>query len=148
MQAGRRTTALAAAFALLVGSFGLASCGSEDDESAGTTTTTTTDTTTGTASDTTTTTTEPPGPAVVSVTVVDGAPRGGIVRATVDEGERVALVVRSDVADEIHLHGYDLSRDIPAGGIVRIAFRADVPGRFEVELEQRGAQIAELTVQP
>lgn len=147
MQARRRTTALAAAFALLVGSVGLASCGSEDGESAGTTTTTT-DTTTATTSDTTTTTTEPPGPAVVSVTVVDGAPRGGIVRATVDEGERVALVVRSDVADEVHLHGYDLSRDIPAGGIVRIAFRADVPGRFEVELEQRGAQIAELTVQP
>lgn len=143
---------MAAAFALFVGSFGLASCGSEDDpESAGTTTTTTTSdtttTTTTTASDTTTTT-EPPGQTVVSVTIVDGAPRGGIVRATVDEGERVALVVRSDVADEVHLHGYDLSRDVPAGGTVRIAFRADVPGRFEVELEQRGAQIAELTVRP
>ena len=58
------------------------------------------------------------------------------------------LVVRLDVADEVHLHGHDLSRPVAAGGSARIAFRATLPGRFEVELEERGAQIAELTVRP
>jgi hypothetical protein len=82
------------------------------------------------------------------VDVVNGAPKGGIVRASVDRGERVALVVSSDVADEIHLHGYDLSRDVAAGGTARIVFVARLPGRFEVELEHRGTPIAELTVRP
>jgi hypothetical protein len=60
----------------------------------------------------------------------------------------VVLVVTSDVADEIHLHGYDKSRDVAAGGTIRLPFRATIPGRFEAELESRGVQIAEITVQP
>ena len=82
------------------------------------------------------------------VRVVGGVPKGGIVRKTVDKGDRVVLVVNSDVADEVHVHGYDLMRDVAAGGTARIRFRATLPGRFEVELEDRGVQIADLTVQP
>lgn len=136
---------------LLVGSFGLVSCGGDDGSETGGTTATETATTETTTTETTTpetTSPEPAGPSVVRVAVVNGAPRGGIVRATVEQGDRVALVVGSDVADEVHLHGYDLSRDVPAGGTARIAFVANLPGRFEVELEERGAQIAELTVRP
>jgi hypothetical protein len=93
---------------------------------------------------------EPTQPPVRTITiVVEGdRPVGGIQRPTIEQDERIALVVRSDVADEVHLHGYDLFRDIAAGGIARIAFTADVPGRFEVELEERGLQIGELTVEP
>jgi hypothetical protein len=137
---------------LLVGSVALVSCGGDDDSDAGETTTTTTSLETTTTGTTTTGTTEPApepqGPTVVRVDVVNGAPKGGIVRASVDRGERVALVVSSDVADEIHLHGYDLSRDVAAGGTARIVFVARLPGRFEVELEHRGTPIAELTVRP
>jgi hypothetical protein len=83
----------------------------------------------------------------VDITVENGAPKGGIVRATFHQGDRVALVVKSDVADEIHLHGYDLSTDVAAGGTARLEFTADIAGRFEVELENRSVQIADLTVQ-
>ena len=126
----------------------LASCGGDDDESAGTTTTTAATTTTSTSETTTTTeTTQPPaGPTVVRIVVVDGAPKGGIVRETVEKGDKVVLVVTSDVADEIHLHGYDISRDVAAGGTVRLPFKATIPGRFEAELEDRGVQIADITV--
>ena len=126
----------------------LASCGGDDDESAGTTTTTAATTTTSTSETTTTTeTTQPPAePTVVRVVVVDGAPKGGIVRETVEKGDKVVLVVTSDVADEIHLHGYDISRDVAAGGTVRLPFKATIPGRFEAELEDRGVQIADITV--
>lgn len=156
MQATRRTTVLLVAAALLTGSLALASCGGDDDETSGTTTETTTTTATNsqtvTATETTTseTTTEPEveKPTVVRVTVVNGAPEGGIVRATVDQGDRVRLVVTSDVADEIHLHGYDVSRAVAAGGAVTLAFRASIPGRFEAELEERGVQIADITVEP
>jgi hypothetical protein len=84
----------------------------------------------------------------VRVVVEKGVPQGGIVRRTVSKGDSVAIVVESDVADEIHLHGYDLSTDVAAGGTARLEFTADVPGRFEVELENRGVQIADLTVEP
>lgn len=139
--------------AVLGAAFTLAGCGGDDETSPPTTptaTTETTDTSTPTTDTTTTTTTEegPSGPTVVRVVVVNAAPKGGIVRETVKNGDRVVLTVRSDVADEVHLHGYDISRDVAAGGTARIRFRAAVPGRFEVELEQRGVQIAELTVKP
>lgn len=136
-----RRIAVAAACVLAVAA--LAGCGSDDGENASTTETTRTSTTT-----TTTTTTEAETPTIVRITVVDGQPQGGIVRKTVSKGDQVVLVVTSDVADEVHLHGYDKSRDVEAGGTVRLAFTATIPGRFEVELEDRGVQIADITVEP
>jgi hypothetical protein len=55
-------------------------------------------------------------------------------------------VVRADVEDEVHLHGYDLSADVAPGQAARITFTADVAGEFEVELEELGIPLAELTV--
>jgi len=138
---------LCAAVALLAFGLALASCGGDDDAKTTTLTQPTIPTTTDATTTTTTTTTEVELPTIVRVRVVDGAPTGGIVRKAVDKGDRVVLVVTSDVADHVHLHGYDIMRDVAAGGTARIRFRATVPGRFEVELEDRGAQIADLTVQ-
>ena len=149
MLSSRRITVILGVLALFVSGFALASCGG-DDEATGTTATETTQTTTTTTTESTTTTTTEPEvekPTVVRVVVVNGAPKGGIVRRTVDKGDRVVIVVKSDVADEVHLHGYDISRDVVAGGTARIAFRAKLQGRFEVELENRGVQIADLTVE-
>lgn len=143
------TTVLCAAAALLAAGFALASCGGDDD--VGTTETTTrTRPTIPTTTDTTATatTTEVAQLRIVRVQVVEGAPQGGIVRETVQKNDRVVLVITSDVADEVHLHGYDVTRDVSAGGTVRLPFTTSLPGRFEVELEDRGAQIADLTVQP
>lgn len=132
--------------AATVASIALVGCGSNDSESASTDTTTTETTTTTT--DTTTTTTEAEKPTEVKVVVVNGSPQGGIVRQTVNKDDQVVLVVTSDVADEIHLHGYDKARDVAAGGTIRLPFKATIPGRFEAELESRGVQIAEITVEP
>jgi len=144
----RHSSVLVAALALLGAGFGLASCGGGGESAATTTeaTATTTEAATATTEGATTTSTGETAPVVVRVVVVGGAPKGGIVRETVQKGDRVRIVVDSDVADEIHLHGYDLSKDVAAGGRATLAFVADVPGRFELELEQRGLQIADLTV--
>jgi hypothetical protein len=80
--------------------------------------------------------------------VRNGKPVGGIKKIEYRKGERVRFVVRSDVADEIHVHGYDRLREVRAGGSVRFDFPADLEGVFEVELEQRKEQIAELRVNP
>jgi hypothetical protein len=129
------------ACACLLAATAVAGCGSNDSTTASSTETTTE--TTATETTTTDTTTKP---TVVNIMVVNAAPQSGIVRQTVNKGDRVVLVVKSDVADEIHLHGYDLSRDVTAGGTARLPFTATLPGRFEVELESRGVQIADLTV--
>jgi len=127
----------------------LAGCGSDDGETASSPdTTATTETTTTDTTSSETTTTEAETPTIVRVTVVDGQPQGGIVRQTVNKDDQVVLVVTSDVADEIHLHGYDIARDVEAGGTVRLPFKATIPGRFEAELESRSVQIADITVEP
>jgi hypothetical protein len=102
-----------------------------------------------------TTTEEPPtttqaedsnAPRRVLVVVRDGQPVGGVKRAEIEKDTRVILVVRSDVSDHIHLHGYDLLADVAPGQPGRIRFRADLTGRFELELEDRAVVIAELEV--
>jgi hypothetical protein len=132
--------------ALFGSGFLLASCGSGDSA------TTVIDTTTTIPPATTETTTEttppPPSPTEIRIVVVNGAPRGGIVREKVEKNDRVVLIVRSDVSDHIHLHGYDIMRDVAPGKPARLPFKATIPGRFEVELEDRGVQIADITVQP
>ena len=133
------------AIACVLAAVALAGCGSDDGESASSTDTTNTTETTTTE---TTTTTGAETPTIVRIEVVDGQPQGGIVRQTVNKDDQVVLVVTSDVADEIHLHGYDISRDVEAGGTVRLPFKATIPGRFEAELESRSVQIADITVEP
>jgi len=128
----------------------VASCGGDDDGDA-TSTDTATQTTqppTTTTTTTTTTTPPPPGPTEVRVRVVGGSPQGGIVRESTDKGDRVVVIVTSDVSDHVHVHGYDRFADVGPGKRARIAFRATLPGRFVIELEDRHAQIAELTVRP
>lgn len=136
--------------ALFGSGFLLASCGGDDGESGGTTieTTTTSETTTTTTTTTETTPPPPPGPTEIRIVIVDGAPKGGIVREEVQKNDRVVLIVRSDVSDHIHLHGYDIMRDVAPGEPARLPFKATIPGRFEVELEDRGEQIADITVRP
>ena len=85
---------------------------------------------------------------MISIVVRDGKAVGGIKRVTVKQGKKVTLVVMSDIADEVHLHGYDLSADTAPGKKARIVFAAKIPGRFEIELEGRGLQIGELEVRP
>jgi hypothetical protein len=84
----------------------------------------------------------------ITIVVRGGKPVGGIKRATVAKDKQVVLTVRADVADEVHVHGYDLMKDVAPGAPAVIAFQAKIPGRFEAELEERGLQIAELTVNP
>jgi hypothetical protein len=45
----------------------------------------------------------------------------------------VVIVVRSDVADEIHLHGYDIEKEAGPGRPARFRFKANLEGQFELE---------------
>jgi hypothetical protein len=140
---------------LTAGALTLAGCGNKSSSPNTTTTTTTapptttqaaTTTTTATTTGTTAGTTTTAAPVTIRVLVKGGKPVGGIQRASVKKGQKVAIVVHSDVADEVHVHGYDLMKDVDAGGTVRIVFPATITGVFEAELEDRKLQIIEFTV--
>ena len=83
-----------------------------------------------------------------TVSVVAGKPRGGIKTITYKKGQTVDLTVKSDTADEIHIHGYDLHKEVSKGGSVHFTFPATIDGRFVIELENAGQQIASLQVEP
>jgi hypothetical protein len=90
----------------------------------------------------------PPKPAVETIVVRGGAPVGGSAELEFDAGEEVRFRVRSDTADEVHVHGYGTTQEVAAGGTTTISFPADIEGIFEVELHESGEQIAELRVEP
>ncbi len=82
----------------------------------------------------------------VTIEVRDGMVVGGPARVESRLGEQLRMVVSSDVADEVHLHGYDRSAPVGAGGQASIVLTADIPGVFEIELESRRLRLGELVV--
>jgi uncharacterized lipoprotein YajG len=135
----------APALALLAGALLLAGCGGGSKSSSQTTTAATTAPVRTVTAQPVTRPAEPKA-TVITIQIKDGKPVGGITRVTVRKPQRVELVVHSDVADEVHVHGYDLHQDVEAGGTARIGFPATIQGVFEAELENRKLQILELTV--
>ena len=85
---------------------------------------------------------------VTTIVIKHGKPVGGIAQLTYNKGEDVRFKVDSDVSDEVHMHGYDIMKDVEAGGSVSFDFPATIEGVFEAELEGRKEQILELTVNP
>jgi hypothetical protein len=83
-----------------------------------------------------------------TVRVVDAKPQGGVKKLGFKKGAQVRFTVVSDTADEIHVHGYDLMKDVAKGGSVSFSFKGSIEGRFVVELEDHKQQIAELDVTP
>ena len=84
---------------------------------------------------------------LVELAVAKNKVTGPKGRVKVKLGSTVTLRVTSDVADEVHLHGYDKHADVTAGGTVDLTFTANVPGVFEVELESLALQLTQLQVQ-
>ena len=83
-----------------------------------------------------------------TVRVVNAKPEGGVKKLEFKKGDQVNFKVVSDTADEIHVHGYDLMKDVEKGGSVSFSFKGTIDGRFVVELEDHKQQIAELDVTP
>jgi hypothetical protein len=143
MQSNRARAAIGVAtIGLIVVLFIVLSGGNDDNNSD--TTTAATQTTTGGQTTTTTTT---PAPAK-TIVVRGGKPVGGIQKLEYTKGDRIRFVVHSDVSDEVHVHGYDIPKDVEAGGSVTFSFPANLEGVFEIELEDLKEQIAELRVNP
>jgi plastocyanin len=117
----------------------LAACGGSDEQPAAPAET---------AAPATTATEVPATNEPVVIRVAGGEPVGGVRQIEVKSGDRVRFVVQSDAAEEVHVHGYDISKDVGPGQDARFDFVADLEGIFEIELENSGVQIVELVVKP
>jgi hypothetical protein len=121
-----RAGAALAVLALLV----LVACGGDDDSP-----------TVGSGTPAPTTVAGAPAATTPARTVLAATVRGGSVveggsrqRATLNEA--VTIRVTSDVADEVHVHGYDKKFTVAAGQTGEVTFNANIPGVFEVEFEK------------
>jgi pullulanase/glycogen debranching enzyme len=91
---------------------------------------------------------KPAKPAIPNIVVKNAKPVGGVRNLTYNKGDTVQFKVTSDVADEVHVHGYDLHKDVKPGHPVSFKFKANIDGEFEAELESRKEQIVSLRVNP
>lgn len=126
----------------------LGGCGGGDEGGGTATTTAATSTSSGGA----TSSTEAASTAGFSGVVVEAKVTGNQVetasrRVRIDLGQKVRVQVEADRAEEVHVHGYDLKGDVAPGKPAVIDFTANVPGVFEVELEESGLKLFELQVQ-
>jgi FtsP/CotA-like multicopper oxidase with cupredoxin domain len=118
--------------------------GDDEQEAAATPTPTATATATAEGEDATSTPTPTATPRPKPPLLVQGNPR--TLRFT--EGERIRFRVKANQADEVHVHGYDLMKDVEPGQTVTFAFPATITGIFEIELEDAGLPLGSLRVDP
>ena len=64
------------------------------------------------------------------------------------QGETVRFRVRNDEAEEVHIHGYDIKKELEPGKTETVSFKATITGIFEIELEGSGTLLAQLKVVP
>lgn len=135
----------------------LAACGGSSTSTTTAGPTTTSGQSTTTAADTTTTaestttsgaTTTSDGADLIRIKVEDGVKTEGLDTISVRVGETVRFEVETDIADEIHVHGYDLSFETIPEEEILVEFVADATGIFEVELEGLGLHIVDIEVTP
>ena len=67
---------------------------------------------------------------------------------TVTQGDRVVLNVTADSPHEVHLHGYDIEREVGQGEPVRVSFEADLTSRFAIEDHETEEELGTLVVRP
>jgi hypothetical protein len=82
----------------------------------------------------------------LTVQVAGGQVSGDTGRVPVPVGTPVTLSITSDVADEVHVHGYDLEATLAPGTPAELTFDAGIPGVFEVELHEAGTGLLSLQV--
>jgi heme/copper-type cytochrome/quinol oxidase subunit 2 len=82
----------------------------------------------------------------LAITIAGGkvSPLGANMRVRV--GQRVQVTAVSDVAESIHIHGYDITLTLPPSVQGEITFTANQIGVFAIETHESGTLVAKLIV--
>jgi pullulanase/glycogen debranching enzyme len=73
---------------------------------------------------------------------------GKVQKLKYTQGDEVRFQVRSPKADEVHVHGYNIERELKPNQPTTIAFKATINGIFDIEVHSTDTQIGQLTVEP
>lgn len=142
---------IALAVAVVVAAFLIARPGDDDNDSGNQAASTATETAP-TATAPSAPKPPPDGPTATVITLT-GHAVDEVSDIDVKKGDPVRIVVRSDVADDIHIHGYDIEKSVAPGKPARFEFDATIEGIFEIESHEaehagKDALIARLVVEP
>jgi plastocyanin len=155
MSRNQRIALVVAAVLVAVIAFVIVSPGGDDDDDSkqAAQTTTTGGTGTGPATDETATPDTPAEPSVTRIAIRGGEVVGGPKTITVTKGDPVRIVVTADAHDDMHLHGYDIEKEVEPGAPARFSFEANLEGQFEMESHVaedagRDPKVANLVVEP
>jgi hypothetical protein len=130
MTRNQRIGLIVAALVVAVLAFVIASPGGDDE---GDTAAQTTTTTTGAGGQTNAEEPAPPAPEVTRIQIRGGEVVGGPAEIHAKKGDTLVIVVSADAPDEVHLHGYDIEKEVAPGQAVRFQFKANLEGEFEIE---------------
>ena len=145
MTRGQRLTFLGIAVVIAVVAVILLAGGGDETDKASNSAQTTTPTATATTSDGEATATPTPTPTPKPPPLLTA---GKVKTLTFDQGDTVRFRVRSDTAEEIHVHGYDITKEVEANKTATVSFKGTITGIFEIEFHGSGTQIGELKVEP
>ena len=67
---------------------------------------------------------------------------------SVNEDDDVTFRINSDKPMELHIHGYDVEREVEPGKTAELRFEADLTGRFEIEDHDSEKELGALQVRP
>jgi len=82
----------------------------------------------------------------VEVTIAAGRVTPSAANVRLRRGQSVAVTAVSDVAESVHVHGYDKTLTLTPGKPTTVRFIADQSGVFEVETHETGKLVAKLIV--
>lgn len=84
-------------------------------------------------------------PQTIDLVVTD--PPAATRKVDIALGAEVTLVITTPVDDRVHVHGYEIETEIPAGVPTQVVFDATMAGTYEVESHVTDAVWLDLVVQ-
>jgi plastocyanin len=134
----------------LVLTLSLAACGGDDPAVSGSST----------SSTTSSSSTSPSASSSPANTTSSAAAQGRAIRITITGkqvspapttvdlavGEKLTLVVTSDHADELHLHGFEIEDRLTAGAATTVTVTGKDPGVYEVETHEPPLRLLKIAV--
>jgi hypothetical protein len=83
---------------------------------------------------------------VGSVQMKSGKPTGGVKRISIKAGQPAVLMITSDAATQVHVHGADRLVSVPANQPTSVDVSEAAPGSYEVEDHSSDALLVQLRV--
>jgi hypothetical protein len=131
---------------LAAGALTLAGCGGSSNSSSSSSTASAPAVASNSASAPTSASTASQPNVVGTVTLIKGKPEGGAKRISTKAGQPAVLMVTSDKATEVHVHGADRLVEIPANQPTAVDVSEAAAGSYEVEDHASDALLVQLRV--